>query len=72
MFLSGNSNIRDEFVRLAMLYGALPGNSAAVDQAEPGYAPSDDILGRARGGAPDMGAFEVVPLTAIYVPLVIR
>jgi hypothetical protein len=71
-FLSGNAAIRDEFARLAVLYGALPGNSAAINQADPGNAPSDDLLGRPRGGAPDLGAFEVVPQSSIFVPLTIK
>jgi fibronectin type 3 domain-containing protein len=60
-FLSGNTTIRQEFVRLANTFGVIPSDSSAIDQANPNYAPVDDILGRSRatgGSAPDLGAFE--------------
>jgi hypothetical protein len=56
-FPSGNTGIRDEFVRLVEAYGAIPPTSAAVDAADPATAASLDILGRQRA-APDLGAFE--------------
>lgn len=56
--LGGGRTIRDEFVRLVEQYGAIPGNSPAVNSAVPSRAPGHDILGRARSGAPDMGAYE--------------
>ena len=57
-FLSGNGTIRAEFVRLATAYAVLPVASAACDQADPAHAPADDLLGRPRGAAPDLGAYE--------------
>jgi hypothetical protein len=57
-FLSGNTTVRQEFLRLVDDYGAIPAGSPGHNQADPALAPPDDILGRART-APDMGAFEV-------------
>jgi hypothetical protein len=59
-FPSGSATIRQEFERLVGLYGALPGGSPAIDQADAGAAPADDILGRPRtaGTGPDLGAWE--------------
>jgi hypothetical protein len=62
-FLSGNATVRQEFVRLVNLYGAIPAGSPGHNQADPALAPADDILGRPRS-APDMGAFEVIVPTA--------
>lgn len=60
-FPSGNTSVRQEFVRLVECYGAIPARSPAVDAADPAHAPADDILGRPRGGPPDLGAFEYQP-----------
>jgi hypothetical protein len=57
-FVSGSSSIRQEFIRLVRLYGSLPGTSPAINQANPAYAPPDDILRRPRRGLPDLGAYE--------------
>jgi hypothetical protein len=57
-FPSGNTTIRQEFVRLVNLYGAIPAGSPGHNQADPAQAPADDILGNPRV-TPDMGAFEV-------------
>jgi hypothetical protein len=59
-FADGSATIREAFVRLVMNYGRPGAMSAGVDQALAGQAPAVDILGNARGGAPDVGAFEWV------------
>jgi hypothetical protein len=58
-FLSGSASIRQEFIRLVYRYGKILPGSAAINQADPNYAPATDILRRARGDSPDMGAFEL-------------
>jgi hypothetical protein len=59
-FADGSATIREAFVRLVMTYGRPGATSAGVDHALVAQAPAVDILGRARGGAPDVGAFEWV------------
>ncbi len=60
-FLSGNTSIRQEFLRLVDLYGKIPTDSPAGGKAEPALAPADDILGRLRGVQPAVGAYENHP-----------
>ncbi len=57
-FESGNSSIRDEFVRLVEKYGVLPKASMAIGEADPNSAANIDILGRTRSSTPDLGAYE--------------
>ena len=57
-FLSGSKSIREEFVRLVSKYGEISIISFAKNSANPSYTPPDDILGRARGNYPDIGAYE--------------
>ena len=57
-FVSGSATIRQEFVRLVNLYGAIPAGSPGHNQADPALSPADDILGNPRT-VPDVGAFEV-------------
>ena len=73
-FLSGSSSIRQEFERLVNLYGAIPYASQARDKADPAFVPVDDILGRPRTAAPDLGAYEyaVTADVQLYLPLVIK
>lgn len=60
VFRSGSLTIRHEFLRLVGRYGAIHGDSPAVDAADPSAAPADDIMGRIRDAA-DIGAYEVPP-----------
>ncbi len=61
-FANGELSIRAEFRRLVVRYG-LPGiGSPVVDRADVATAPTTDILGRPRGGAPDLGAVELPDL----------
>lgn len=69
-FLSGNLTIREEFVRLVMLYGQIPAGSPAVDQANAEFAPADDILGHIRSSMPDLGAHEFEPVQLTPTPSV--
>ncbi|MBS1252204.1 MAG: hypothetical protein MAG451_01242 [Anaerolineales bacterium] len=57
-FLSGNATVRQEFQRLVNSFGAPAAGSPARDAADATQSPADDILGRPRGGVPDLGAFE--------------
>jgi len=57
-FASGTGTIREEFERLVLTYGGIPGDSPARDAADPAAMPALDILGRARDGSPDRGCFE--------------
>ncbi|MFK8002846.1 MAG: hypothetical protein AB8H86_24980 [Polyangiales bacterium] len=57
-FADGSEDICAAFERLVTQYGSPAAGSAAVDAAEPTQMASDDILGRARGASPDIGAVE--------------
>lgn len=57
-FISGNTTIRDEFVRLVTTYGKLPSGSPAIGAAELINMPADDILGNTRSGTRDVGCYE--------------
>ncbi|MCC7359991.1 MAG: hypothetical protein IT317_10965 [Anaerolineales bacterium] len=59
VFGGGASDIRAAFLQLVLAYGVPPAGSAALDQADPAQTSGEDILGQARTGAPDLGAYEV-------------
>jgi len=69
-FPSGNTTIRQEFLRLVEQYGSIPANSPAVGEADSAYTPADDILGNPRDAASDLGAYEVSVGPANPVPVV--
>lgn len=58
VFPSGNSTIRDEFIRLVETYGRPAAGSPAIGAANPATAAAADILGRPRSATPDLGAYE--------------
>ena len=60
-FGDGSSSIAEAFERLVRAYGVIPANSPAVGAADPANAPTVDILGRARGGRVDIGAYQSAP-----------
>ena len=58
-FGGGAADIRAAFLQLVQAYGVPQAGSAAIDRADPAQTSGEDILGQARGGAPDAGAYEV-------------
>ncbi len=60
-FLSGATTVRAEFRRLVETYGTPGAGSAAFVVANPATAPLTDILGRAAGPTPDLGAVQSSP-----------
>lgn len=57
-FADGSITIRQAFEALVEQYGRLPFNSPANGVANPNQSAGEDILGRSRGGSPDIGAYE--------------
>ncbi len=60
-FADGSLTIREAFERLVMSYGVASMDSPISDAADPASSASEDILGRSRGAAPDLGAVELEP-----------
>lgn len=59
-FADGSESVREAFIALVNGYGVAAVGSAIVDAADPASSPGEDILGRPRGAAPDLGAVELV------------
>ncbi|MFP3915884.1 MAG: choice-of-anchor Q domain-containing protein, partial [Actinomycetota bacterium] len=57
-FASGSSTVREEFIRIVETHAIPAGSSPVVDAADASPGPAFDILGRARGPEPDVGAYE--------------
>jgi hypothetical protein len=57
-FPRGSTTIRQEFERLVAAYGAPSTSGPTVDQGDRPRMPADDIRGRPRTLAPDLGAYE--------------
>jgi hypothetical protein len=57
-FNGGFARIGDVFNHFARTYGEPSAGGAGIDQADPAQMPIDDLLGRPRGAAPDLGAYE--------------
>lgn len=57
-FNGGHARIADVFRALARAWGEPPPGGAGVGQADPAHLPADDLLGRPRGGSPDLGAVQ--------------
>ena len=57
-FADGSTTIREVFLRLVNDYGTPSPGSPAIDAGDPLLSSPEDILGRVRGDAPDLGAIE--------------
>lgn len=57
-FNGGHATIAQAFAALVAAYGTPAATGIGVDQALAAQMPADDILGRPRGAAPDLGAVE--------------
>jgi hypothetical protein len=57
-FGGGFSDIRSVFMQIVATYAVPQEDSFALDAADPAQASTEDILGRPRSGAPDVGAYE--------------
>jgi len=60
-FADGSDSIRAVFEGLVLSHGVPAPGSPVVGAADPATSPPDDILGRIRGPAPDLGALETDP-----------
>lgn len=66
-FNGGATRIRDAFVALVGRHGRPAAGSALIDAANVvGQSPTDDILGRPRSGAADLGAYELISTDVLF------
>lgn len=61
VFADGSTSIREAFLRLVNDWAVPAPGSALIDNANPSSSATEDILGRKRGGSPDLGALESNP-----------
>lgn len=77
-FKSGNTTIQQEFIRLVETYGRISSDSPATGKSKHDLTPPDDILGRTRPNAADLGAYQsfspddTTETSAVYLPMLQR
>jgi len=65
-FADGSQTIAEAFERLVADWAVPVPGSPLIDAADPASSPADDILGRLRGSAPDVGAWETNPVDLLF------
>ncbi|MBY6204478.1 hypothetical protein [Halomonas denitrificans] len=65
-FADGSTTIREVFQRLIENYGTPAAGSEAIDAGDPLLSSPEDILGRPRGGQPDLGAVETNGIDRLF------
>ena len=65
-FADGSTTIREVFLRLVETYGTPAAGSPVIDAGDPLLSSPEDILGRLRGGAPDLGAVETNGIDVVF------
>lgn len=66
-FADGSATIREVFLRLVDDYGTPAQGSPAIDAGDPLLSSSEDIFGRIRGDAPDLGAVETNGTDLLFI-----
>lgn len=64
-FNGGFTRIAEVFAHYALTYGQPAAGGAGINQADPTQMPLDDLLGRPRGAAPDLGAVERIEIVPV-------
>jgi len=65
-FADGSATIREVFLRLVEEYGTPAVAGPAIDAGDPLLSSPEDILGRFRGDAPDLGAVETNGIDRLF------